>query len=89
MPLGPITLKGKSDISITNQTTQIRDMDQFTQFLSNAVYSKRFILSAYGKTTAHLGKIKVPLTLDKDVELDGRSPPPVSPECLCSYRVDS
>ncbi|KAF9889386.1 hypothetical protein FE257_007496 [Aspergillus nanangensis] len=70
-PLGPLTLKGKSDLSITNQTTQIEDQDQFTAFLAKAVYSKKFKLSAYGKTTAHLGKLKVPLTLDKDIELDG------------------
>ncbi|KNG89247.1 hypothetical protein ANOM_002163 [Aspergillus nomiae NRRL 13137] len=70
-PLNGLRLKGKSDITITNQTTKILDEEQFTKFLSNAVYSKRFILSAYGKTTAHLGKIKVSLTLDKDIELNG------------------
>ena len=64
-------LKGKSEIIITNQTTNILDMDQFTQFLSVAVYSKNFTLSAYGKTTAHLGALKAPLTLNKDVTLNG------------------
>lgn len=76
-PLNGLRLKGKSDITITNQTTKILDEEQFTKFLSNAVYSKRFILSAYGKTTAHLGKIKVSLTLDKDIELNGK-------RCCCT-----
>ncbi|QRD87036.1 hypothetical protein F9C07_2059793 [Aspergillus flavus] len=72
VPLEGLRLKGKSDITITNQTTKIQDQDQFTTFLSNAVYSERFKLSAYGKATAHLGKIKVPLKLDKDIELNGK-----------------
>ncbi|RMZ38050.1 hypothetical protein CA14_005074 [Aspergillus flavus] len=71
VPLEGLRLKGKSDITITNQTTKIQDQDQFTTILSNAVYSERFKLSAYGKATAHLGKIKVPLKLDKDIELNG------------------
>ena len=70
-PLGRIRLKGESAITVSNQTTKIQDQDEFIKFLSKAVYSKRFTLSAYGKTTAHLGKLKVPLTLDKDIELDG------------------
>ncbi|KAL4891818.1 hypothetical protein BDV59DRAFT_203091 [Aspergillus ambiguus] len=69
--LGPVFLKGKSQLTITNQTVTIQDEDEFTKFLSKAVYSKNFTMSAYGKTTAHLGKLKVPLTLDKDVELAG------------------
>lgn len=73
VPLGKIKLKGQSAISLTNQTTSIQNMEEFTNFLTKAVYSKRFTLSAYGKTTAHLGKIKVPLKLDKDLELDGKS----------------
>lgn len=70
-PLGRIRLKGESAITVSNQTTKIQDQDEFIKFLSKAVYSKRFTLSAYGKTTAHLGKLKVPLKLDKDIELDG------------------
>lgn len=72
VPLEGLRLKGKSDITITNQTTEILDEDQFTKFLADAVYSERFTLSAYGKATAHLGKIKVPLKLDKDIQLDGK-----------------
>lgn len=72
-------LKGKSEITITNQTTKILDMEQFTEFLSVAVYSKSFTLSAYGKTTAHLGALHAPLTLDKDVTLNGMIHTLVSP----------
>ena len=71
VPLEGLHLKGKSAITISNKTIQIQNEDQFTKFLANAVYSKKFTLSAYGKTTAHLGKLKIPLTLDKDVELNG------------------
>ncbi|KAL5363594.1 hypothetical protein BJX96DRAFT_178207 [Aspergillus floccosus] len=69
--LGPVYLKGKSQLTISNQTVKILDEEELTKFLSKAVYSKNFTMSAYGKTTAHLGKLKVPLTLDKDVELAG------------------
>ncbi|GES56847.1 hypothetical protein ATEIFO6365_0001005300 [Aspergillus terreus] len=67
--LGPVYLKGKSHLTISNQTVEVLDEEELTKFLSKAVYSKNFTMSAYGKTTAHLGKLKVPLTLDKDVEL--------------------
>ncbi|GAB1213325.1 hypothetical protein ATERTT37_002474 [Aspergillus terreus] len=69
--LGPVYLKGKSHLTISNQTVEVLDEEELTKFLSKAVYSKNFTMSAYGKTTAHLGKLKVPLTLDKDVELAG------------------
>ncbi|KAJ5087917.1 hypothetical protein N7456_011533, partial [Penicillium angulare] len=64
-------LKGNSELKISGQTTEVLDEIQFTDFLANAVYSETFTLSAYGKTTAHLGKLKVPLKLDKDVQLKG------------------
>lgn len=76
VPLGKTHLKGNSELTVTNQTTHILDETQFVDFLANAVYSKTFTLSAYGKTTAHLGKLKIPLKLDKDVELDGKSSKP-------------
>ncbi|KAJ5833479.1 hypothetical protein N7474_001790 [Penicillium riverlandense] len=71
VPLGPIRLKGNSAVDVSQQTTRILDEDQFTKFLSEAVYSKEFTLSAYGRTTAHLGKLKIPLKLDKDIKLNG------------------
>lgn len=76
VPLGKTHLKGNSELTVTNQTTHILDETQFVDFLANAVYSKTFTLSAYGKTTAHLGKLKIPLKLDKDVELDGENSKP-------------
>lgn len=71
VPLGPLSLKGESTLSVSEQTTTIQDEDEFNKFLSKAVYSKKFTLSAYGKATAHLGKLKIPLTLNKDIELNG------------------
>lgn len=84
VPLGPIHLKGNSAVDVSQQTTRILDEDQFTKFLSNAVYSKEFTLSAYGQTTAHLGKLKVPLKLDKDIKLSGTAfTIPLSDYTLC------
>lgn len=85
VPLGPVTLKGNSALNISNQTTTIQNEDEFTKFLAKAVYSKNFTLSAYGKTTAHLGKLKVPLTLNKDIELAGMFlPRPLLVQCIDS-----
>jgi hypothetical protein len=64
-------LKGETAISITNQTATILDQAQFQTFLGNAVNSKQFTLSAGGSTVAYLGALKVPITLNKEVQLNG------------------
>ncbi|CBF84224.1 hypothetical protein AN2679.2 [Aspergillus nidulans FGSC A4] len=64
-------IKGKTNLTVTSENTPVWDEDEFVKALTKAVYSKRFTLSALGKTTGHLGAIKAGLTLDKDVELDG------------------
>ncbi|OGM49896.1 hypothetical protein ABOM_001520 [Aspergillus bombycis] len=64
-------LKGTTEMSISSNNTAVLDRAQFVQALTKAVYSKRFILSAKGSTTGHLGALKAGITLDKDVELDG------------------
>jgi hypothetical protein len=71
VPLRHYSLKGVTNITITNQTTKVQDQDQFIIFLAKAVYSKTFVLSAKGSTIAHLGALKAPVTLDKDIELSG------------------
>lgn len=68
------TVKGDTDISVTSNDTPVLDEDEFVKSLTKAVYSKRFKLSAIGKTTAYIGALKAGITLDKDVELDGMSP---------------
>ncbi|KAL2861202.1 DUF3712 domain-containing protein [Aspergillus lucknowensis] len=65
------TVKGKTNISVSSEDTPVIDEDEFVKALTKAVYSKRFTLSAIGKTTGHLGALKAGITLDKDVELDG------------------
>lgn len=65
------TFEGKANISITNQTVTLLDRGQFIDFLTVAVYEKKFKMSAKGTTTAHLGALRAKLTLDKDVELNG------------------
>ncbi|KAL4815737.1 hypothetical protein BDW67DRAFT_191382 [Aspergillus spinulosporus] len=64
-------IKGKTNLTVTSENTPVLDEDEFVKALTKAVYSKRFTLSALGKTTGHLGAIKAGITLDKDVELDG------------------
>lgn len=64
-------LKGKSVLSVTNDTAKILNQTQFEDFLSIAVNSVNFSMSAYGKTDAYIGAIKIPLTLDKKVEMPG------------------
>ncbi|KAL4955776.1 hypothetical protein BDW69DRAFT_192970 [Aspergillus filifer] len=71
VPVPDQSVKGRTNISVTSANTPVLDQDEFVKTLSMAVYSKRFTMSAIGKTTGHLGALKTPITLDKDVELDG------------------
>ncbi|KAL4914849.1 hypothetical protein BDW62DRAFT_219801 [Aspergillus aurantiobrunneus] len=71
VPVPEYTVKGTTNISVTSEDTAVFDQDEFIKALTKAVYSKRFTLSAVGKTTGHLGALKAAITLDKDVELDG------------------
>lgn len=73
VPVPEQTIKGDTDISVTSNDTPVLDEDEFVKSLTKAVYSKRFTLSAIGKTTAYIGALKAGITLDKDVELDGMS----------------
>lgn len=66
-------LKGNTNLTIVNQTATILDLPQFQDFLANAVSDKEFVMSASGATTAYLGKLKAPLKLNKNVQLDGGS----------------
>ncbi|KAL4747227.1 hypothetical protein BDW72DRAFT_206646 [Aspergillus terricola var. indicus] len=71
VPVPEYKIKGKTNLTVTSENTPVLDEDEFVKSLTKAVYSKRFTLSALGKTTGHLGAIKAGITLDKDVELDG------------------
>lgn len=66
------SLRGKTDLSITRNFTDIRNMKQFVNTLASAVYNKNFTIAAKGSTNGHLGAIKTPLTVDKDIELKGK-----------------
>ncbi|CAG7953402.1 unnamed protein product [Penicillium nalgiovense] len=65
------SLKGKTNLDITKNGTKILDQEEFMHTLEKAVYNERFTMSAKGSTNGHLGALKVPLTFDKDIELDG------------------
>lgn len=67
------SLKGDTDMTVTENNTDILNEDQFIKTLTQAVYNKRFTMSAKGSTVGHLGALKAHLTLDKDIELDGAS----------------
>jgi hypothetical protein len=66
-------LRGDDTVSIINQTAEILDVVQFETFLKEAVDTKTFTLDAYGATTAYLGILKAPLTLNKQVTMTGIS----------------
>ena len=68
-------LKGNSTISVEGQEVTILDMDEFTEFLTAAVYQETFLLAAKGSTTAHLGALKADITLDRKIEQPGKSSP--------------
>ncbi|KAL6235277.1 hypothetical protein BDW75DRAFT_230458 [Aspergillus navahoensis] len=71
VPVPEYKIKGRTNLTVTSVNTPVLDQDEFVKALTRAVYSKRFTLSALGKTTGHLGAIKAGITLDKDVGLDG------------------
>ncbi|KAL4877061.1 hypothetical protein BJY04DRAFT_230887 [Aspergillus karnatakaensis] len=71
VPVPSYKIKGKTNITVTSENTPVLDQDEWVKSLTKAVYSKRFTLSAIGKTTGHLGALKAGITLNKDVELDG------------------
>ncbi|KAL5339937.1 hypothetical protein BJX70DRAFT_407671 [Aspergillus crustosus] len=71
VPVPSYKIKGKTNITVSSVDTPVLDQDEWVKSLTKAVYSKRFTLSAVGKTTGHLGALKAGITLDKDVELDG------------------
>ncbi|KAJ6077345.1 uncharacterized protein N7446_000281 [Penicillium canescens] len=65
------SLRGKTELSITRNVTDILNMKQFVNTLASAVYNKSFTISAKGSTIGHLGALKTPLIVDKDIELKG------------------
>ncbi|KAL4808630.1 hypothetical protein BDV18DRAFT_157574 [Aspergillus unguis] len=71
IPVPEETVKDTTEISLTSKDSAVLDEDEFVKTLTKALYSKRFTLSARGKTTGHLGALKAGITMDKDVELDG------------------
>lgn len=71
VPLPPYDLKGTTEIKVTRNDTDILNQRDFVRTLSDAVYNKRFIMSAKGKTVGHLGALKAPLKLNKDLDLAG------------------
>jgi hypothetical protein len=66
------SLRGKTNLSITRNVTDIINMKQFANTLASAVYNKSFTISAKGSTTGHFGALKTLLTVDKDIELKGK-----------------
>jgi hypothetical protein len=64
-------LHGNATIKLDPQRTDIVNHDQWLHFLNESVYSESLTLAAKGKTTGHFGKLKAPLTLDKDIRIKG------------------
>lgn len=66
------TIKGFKRMVKTNKDDDILNEEEFIRTLSNAIHSKKFTLSAKGHTLAHLSALKAALTLEKDIEMDGK-----------------
>jgi hypothetical protein len=64
-------LKGNTNVTIINQTATIQNQTEFVNFLTSAVNSENFTLSAAGGTAAYLGILKADIKLNKNVELAG------------------
>lgn len=73
VPLDAYDLKGKTNISVTRNNTEILNEQEFIKTLTEAVYSKSFKMSVKGSTVGHLGALKASLNINKDVVLDGKS----------------
>lgn len=71
VPLSAYDLKGTTSITVTQNNSRILDEQQLITALGRAVYQERFTLSAKGSTVGHLGALKAPLELNKDVDLNG------------------
>lgn len=72
LPIESYDLKGTTNISVKKDDADILNESEFVKTLTDALHKKRFTMSAKGKTIGHLGALKAPLTLDKDVEMDGK-----------------
>ncbi|KAF2499481.1 hypothetical protein BU16DRAFT_579038 [Lophium mytilinum] len=71
MELPGMKLHGNTLVKIEDQQATILDEDELTHFMASAVRNEQFEISAYGKTTAYLGKLKAHITLDKTIRLRG------------------
>ena len=65
------SLKGSTAMTIEQNNTLILNETEFLDTLTNAVYQEKFTMSAKGSTVAHLGALKAPVTLNKNIELTG------------------
>jgi hypothetical protein len=64
-------LKGTSQISAEDQQVDILDAAQFREFISSYVFGETFTLGVKGSTTAHMGKLKSKVTIDKQLKVNG------------------
>lgn len=66
------TLRGTSQMEISNKNAPFANVDEFKKVLASALHSKEFQLSARGSTKGHIsGALHSDLTLDKNSKLEG------------------
>ncbi|KAJ5697122.1 hypothetical protein N7488_010806 [Penicillium malachiteum] len=65
------SLKGRTAMTIEQNNTLILNESQLLDTLTNAVYQERFTMSAKGSTVGHLGALEAPITLNKNIVLNG------------------
>lgn len=72
LSLPKYTLRGTSQMQISNKNAQFSNVDEFKKVLASALHSTEFKLSARGKTKGHIsGALHSDLTLDKNSKLVG------------------
>lgn len=64
-------LKGKGPLSIVNQTVNIANETELVSVFRSAALGSAFNITAFGKITAKVAGLKIPLTLNKTLSFPG------------------
>lgn len=69
-------IKGNTTLGVDDQSTPL-DADMWYDYVWKVVHLHHPPLSVRGKTNSYLGKLKSPVTLNKDIPQTSKLPPPV------------
>ena len=65
-------VKGNYTLDVKDHVAPITNRSEFEGFLNDAFYGQKVALSVKGSTTASIGALKVPVKLEKTVEINGK-----------------